>query len=124
MFQRLAKLLVLLAAVQLLGGHWMVLQSAAWVGMVVSYSHGESMATALEKTFDGAHPCDLCKVVKSGRDEEQRQPVAKSILKLDAVLVVKVELPQPPRVAADFPAPLAVLEMVMSQVPTPPPRLA
>lgn len=121
-FQRLAKLLVLLAAVQLLGGHWVVLQSAAWVGMLVSYSQGESVVAALEKTFDGAHPCDLCKVVKSGRDEEQRKPVVETVLKQEAVLVVKVEVPRPAQTTMEFLAPLERAGEAWSAVPTQPPR--
>ncbi|MHA3773888.1 hypothetical protein ACXR0O_20325 [Verrucomicrobiota bacterium sgz303538] len=93
MFQRLARIIVLLAAVQLLGGHWIALQSAAWVGMVISYSQEDSLIGALEKTFDGKHPCELCEAVKKGHSEEQSQQSAKELLKLDAVLVSAVEVP-------------------------------
>lgn len=93
MFQRLARIIVLLAAVELLGGHWIALQSAAWVGMVISYSQEDSFVGALEKTFDGKHPCELCIVVKKGHSKEQSQHIAKEQLKLDAVLVSAVEIP-------------------------------
>lgn len=93
MIQRLARVIVLLVAVQLLGGHWIALQSAAWVGMVISYSQEDSLVDALEKTFDGKHPCELCMAVKKGHSEEQNQQVAKVLAKLDAVLVPALEVP-------------------------------
>jgi hypothetical protein len=85
--------MAIMAAVQLLGGHWVVLQTTAWVTMVVSYSHDDSLVGALAKTFDGDHPCGLCKVVKKGQSEEQQQQVAKSLVKLDAVLTTPLEVP-------------------------------
>ena len=42
--------------------------------MVVSNSQTESFSTALQKTFDGEHPCKMCKIVKQGRKAEQEKP--------------------------------------------------
>lgn len=86
MFQCIARALALLAAVQLLGGHWITLQSAAWIGMVVTYSQEDSLGVALKKTFDGEHPCGLCKAVKSGQSEDQKRQSAKVMVKFEAVL--------------------------------------
>lgn len=91
----LAKLLAVIAAVQLLGGHWLALQSVAWVGMVISYAQEESFADALEKTFDGAHPCQLCHAVKQGQNEEKKQEIAKTMVKVEAILAAATQLPQP-----------------------------
>jgi len=69
---RLAKTLALFAAIQILGGHWMALQSVAWLTMVIDYSKQTTLGDALEKTFDGAHPCALCKTeqrAKRGAEE-------------------------------------------------------
>jgi hypothetical protein len=63
-----------------IGLHWGFLQSVAWVGMVVSYSHDGGIGEALEKTFDGKHPCCLCKAIAEGKKSEKRpesEPVAK-----------------------------------------------
>lgn len=57
-----------------LGLHWSLLQSVAWVGMVVSYSHDASLGEALEKTFDGKHPCALCKTIAAGKKSEKKSP--------------------------------------------------
>jgi hypothetical protein len=72
-----------------LGLHWALLQTVAWTGMLVAYAQKGSIAQAITKTFDGDHPCALCKVIKQGRAEEKRQaqPQAGPRLKLDCGLI-------------------------------------
>ncbi|MFO1476430.1 MAG: hypothetical protein U1F98_07250 [Verrucomicrobiota bacterium] len=41
--------------------------------MIVSYCHDGSFAEALSKTFDGQHPCCMCKMIQKGRAEEKTQ---------------------------------------------------
>ncbi len=53
--------------------HWTLLQTVAWTGMVISYSHRAPLREALSKTFDGKHPCALCKAIQKGRAEEQKR---------------------------------------------------
>jgi hypothetical protein len=60
-------LLVLFAAS---GGHWMALQSLAWTRMFLSYSRDGQIAAAVAKTFDGRHPCSLCKQVEKSKQTE------------------------------------------------------
>jgi hypothetical protein len=65
-----------------LGLHWGFLQSAAWVGMVVSYSQNTPFTVAVVKTFDGKHPCSLCKHIAQGRQSEKKTespPAAKKM---------------------------------------------
>lgn len=84
MFPRLARFLVLIAAVQILGGHWAVLQTVAWAKMIVDYAQRDSLGAAVVKTFDGRHPCGLCKVIEKGKGNDQRP---------DSLVVIrKVEL--------------------------------
>ncbi len=54
------------------GFHWAALQSAAWIGMTVKYAQNSSLGDALEKTFDGKHPCKLCKFVQEGKQAEKK----------------------------------------------------
>ncbi len=69
-------LLALLAILVASGGHWLLLQSVAWANMIVAFSQTDSLTTALEKTFDGRHPCPLCKKIQQGRKtEQQKQPL-------------------------------------------------
>ena len=53
--------------------------------MIVSYSRDASFAEAVSKTFDGKHPCSLCKVIQQGRAEEKKQDQqqTKPISKMD-----------------------------------------
>lgn len=70
-------LLVALALFSMLRGHWAVLQTIAWGGMIVDY-YGEerSLARAATKTFSGEAPCHLCKMIKEGQQEEEREKPA------------------------------------------------
>jgi hypothetical protein len=56
-----------------LGLHWALLQTIAWTGMLIIYSRDGSFQDALVKSFDGQHPCALCKMVQTGREEERTQ---------------------------------------------------
>jgi hypothetical protein len=86
-FVRVSKFFVVLALVMVIGGHWALLQSVAWVGMAVNFSKKDSFTTALQKTFDGKHPCPLCKLVKAGKASEKKQDLQKLEAKIDLQLV-------------------------------------
>jgi len=68
----IARLATVLALVLSLGLHWAVLQTVAWTGMIVSYSRAASFREAVDKTFDGEHPCCLCKLIRQGREAQKR----------------------------------------------------
>ena len=72
MFSRVSKFAVVAALAFSMGIHWGFLQSAAWVGMVVNYSQDAPLAEALVKTFDGKHPCSLCKQIARGKQTEKK----------------------------------------------------
>lgn len=86
---------VLLALVLSLGLHWTVLQSAAWVGMVVSYAKDSTISEALQKTFDGEHPCPLCKKIEAGVKTEQdksKQSKTEKTAKMELMAVAMSEV--------------------------------
>ena len=118
---------IVLALVLSLGLHWTVLQSAAWVGMVVAYSKNATLGEALEKTFDGAHPCPLCKVVEAGAksdQDESKQAKSGAIKKLDLMIASIETLVFAKPDAPDHPL---LVERPMSRAetpPVPPPRAA
>lgn len=122
--QRMARLLVVLALTISLGAHWMFLQSVAWVGMVANYSQTAPFTQALSKTFDGRHPCKLCKLVQQGKAAEKKQDTQKPKIKIECVLLSEKVLPPPPpfEVLA-FPAPES-LDKRRDSPPTPPPKRA
>lgn len=87
-----------------LGLHWTLLQSAAWVGMIVSYSHTSSLAEAVAKTFDGDHPCPLCKVVQNGTSQDKKKELQTSTKKLPEFTLASTVSLTPPGRSAPLPA--------------------
>jgi hypothetical protein len=121
---RVANLVVAFLLVFSIGGHWALLQSVAWMGMLVSYSSAESFKSAVEKTFDGRHPCKLCKTVEQGKKCEKKQQLQKFDLKITWILSPSGEAVWSP---ADFQITgLAnqFASLLFSAPPSPPPRLA
>lgn len=72
-----------------LGLQWALLQSLAWTGMILSYSRNTSLTEAVSRTFDGHHPCPLCKAIQQARAEEKQEgpKQVKPESKLDWALV-------------------------------------
>src|SRR3954469_13853667 len=108
----------------MLGGHWVALQTAAWIGMVADFAHSNSLGVALEKTFDGAHPCGLCAAVKKGQAEEQKEEAVKTVLKTEAVLATMAVAPAPRMARWNFPPVASLMTARTLAPPTPPPLAA
>jgi len=69
---RLPKLFIALALASSIGLHWAFLQVVAWTGMVISYSQDRPVTEAVSDTFDGHHPCKLCKQIAKGKRSERK----------------------------------------------------
>ncbi|MBI3416429.1 MAG: hypothetical protein HY043_14130 [Verrucomicrobia bacterium] len=116
------QLLVVGALVMSIGAHWAALQSVAWVGMVISYSQNSTLTEAVQKTFDGQHPCKLCKFVSEGKKSEHKQTVVKTETKLDFFFASCGPILFPPIAPApNFASPRLVSARNASP-PTPPPK--
>ena len=72
MFKRVGHTLLIVALLFAIGGHWALLQTMAWSNMLATNLHTGSFEAALQKTFDGKHPCALCKVVSEGKKSEKK----------------------------------------------------
>jgi hypothetical protein len=84
---RLAIAFAFLALFLLAGGHWAILQTGAWMGMIVAYTKDGNVSTAISRTFDGKHPCAVCSAVRDGRkQEEKKAPGLQLELKKDFVI--------------------------------------
>jgi hypothetical protein len=105
------------------GAHWLVLQSVAWTGMLVTRASNGSLIEAVKLTFDGAHPCALCERIEAGRKGEKQQE--------NSALPLKIELFYEPRPIAVQPSVLqnsvtltSLVAQIRRQPPAiPPPRL-
>ncbi len=85
-----------------MGGHWALFQTIAWGYMLVDFSSQSWISEAVEKTFDGEHPCALCKVVRKSKGEEEKKPLLKSEMKMEVILPAPVKVPFPRRTAVVF----------------------
>jgi hypothetical protein len=85
-----------------MGGHLALLQTIAWGNMLVDYSSKGSLTEAVGKTFDGEHPCHLCKVVKKSKSEEKKKPLLKSEMKWEVAMPAPVKVPFPQSVELAF----------------------
>lgn len=123
----LAKGLALFAGVHLLGGHWLALQMVAWMGMFAVNSQQGDLAGALEKTFDGKHPCPLCAAVEAGQQkekEQQQKQLVDTVNKVNAVPLVAFVLPQPTETVLFYFETAGSCDPVSIRPPSPPPWLA
>jgi hypothetical protein len=114
-----------LALLQILGGHWTLLQTGAWAGMLVHYSEQVGIKAGLFQTFDGAHPCPVCLAIKDAKKQEQ-----KAVLLLQAELKKDFLAPwscfrvYPAWVGVPYPGSTARMEGVVFDLAVPPPRSA
>ena len=123
---RIGRVLVVFTLICTIGGHWAILQSVGWVGMFASYSSSASLSVALQKTFDGKHPCEMCKLVTQGKKSEKGQERLKVDPKLD-FWIAKSEAAfcLLPRLTTEHvPSDPLTLSGRDVQPPVPPPRLA
>ena len=72
---RCGNYLLILALLGATGGHWAVLQTIAWSGMLIENLQADAWQTAVAKTFDGEHPCHLCHQIKAGKKAEKKAPL-------------------------------------------------
>ena len=82
-----------------IGAHWPMLQSIAWLNMLVTFSAQDGLPQAVVKTFDGKHGCNLCKFVAAGKQaEKKKSPTQQNVKKFDLMLfapeVISVECEQ------------------------------
>lgn len=109
-----------------------LLQIVAWTGMLFDYSRGNSIAEAVEMTFDGNHPCSLCCAIAEAKEEESEQPLApnqpkqKEQLRLDLYPLARIKAVSG-RILTTRTSPSAGEHLLAGcefndSVPSPPPR--
>lgn len=121
---RLARWMMVALLCISLGLQWTVLQGVAWTGMLISYARDGSLIEAVTKTFDGEHPCQLCKAVESGQKQDQEKTANTPLKKLEAVLAQVVCVVAPAPVLRSFSDLIQQGERLAMTPPWMPPRLA
>ena len=82
---RLGHILLIIALLTATGGHWAVLQTVAWTNMLATNLSTDSLEMAVTKTFDGNHPCGLCKVISAGKKAEKKSAFPTLAKKLEFI---------------------------------------
>lgn len=104
-----------------LGFHWLALQSLAWTGMLLTNARHSPLSEAMAKTFDGAHPCDLCHVVADGKKSEKKSELP-VVVKMDLICTLRTPAWLPPWVAYEDPRMNSTFPERFQSPPVPPPR--
>lgn len=60
----------------------MALQAVAWVRMAIAYSQTEGIGAGIKKTFDGEHPCPICKAIAKKTSTQQNETANLSLAKI------------------------------------------
>ncbi len=109
------------------GALWNVVQVVAWGKMLHDYSLVMPLARAVQITFDGSAPCDLCRLSQSAEETARQQLPHEAALGggMEKLLLVSESLPAVILTAPDFVWPGVVNDAGPARtesVPVPPPR--
>lgn len=109
------------------GAVWNVVQVVAWAKMFHDYSQVMPVTAALELTFDGSAPCDMCLIAQGGQDAARQQLPAEAALGggMEKIVLLADHVPAPVLVAPDtvWPGPVHEAGLMRTEaVPVPPPR--
>jgi len=114
-----------MALLYLSGAHLVVVQCVAWGGMVVSYSQDVGLQKGLSNTFDGKHPCGMCKKVQQAKRDHAPLALAFKLTDLKAV-ALDLRVPATQQLfseSTDFCSSVSFLCGVgLQSPPVPPPR--
>ncbi len=110
------------------GALWNVVQVVAWAKMFHDYSEVMPVARALQITFDGSKPCELCHIAQQAQDSAREQLPRDAALvdSMEKLLLVSECAPVVVMPAPDFVWPCVADDAGLTRteaVPVPPPRV-
>ena len=112
---------MVLALAATLGAHWAALQTLAWTTMLAANLSGENFSAAVSKTFDGAHPCCLCKAIAAGKKSERKNEINLPSHKLEFLASSEKIVLLSPSVTF-LPLKNFHADSILQKPPVPPPR--
>src|SRR5580700_7839163 len=112
-------ILVLLAGT---GAHWGALQSVAWTRMLADNLRTVSFTEAVARTFDGQHPCSICKIIASAKKSEKKAEFPQPLTKLEFPPTAPCILLVAPARFQLVSTSNELVESLSQTPPTPPPR--
>jgi len=90
--------------------------------MLLANARHAPLGEAVAKTFDGAHPCDLCQAVAAGKKSEKKSEVLPTIVKLDLICTLRTLIWLPPWASYEYPRINFAISERFQSPPVPPPR--
>ena len=95
MRRRISTICLLLAWLCANGAVWNVVQMVAWTKMFHDYSQVMPVSQALELTFDGSAPCNLCQISQDAQDTARSQLPSEAALGggIDKILLIADNAP-------------------------------
>jgi hypothetical protein len=121
-FSRLAHVLLIVALLGATGTHWLVLQSVAWTTMLADNLHSGSVSDAITRTFDGKHPCRLCRQIAAGKQGEKKSDVRLEWQKLEFFYSTSALVFAAPRVHQETRSAAGDCGLRSEAPPVPPPK--
>jgi hypothetical protein len=122
---RIHRILIVCLLSWSLGFQWFCLQSVAWASMLVQRTVQSDWHEAFRTTFDGQHPCQLCRVVQSvqSAEDDSAGPLHVPQLELMSVWETTPSVASRPQTVPVFGDP-AEFPQRGTRPPIPPPRSA
>jgi hypothetical protein len=121
-FVRIGNILLIAAMLAAINGHWAVLQSVAWTTMLAGNLRHGSFTEAVQCTFDGKHPCCLCKAITAGKQTEKKTEFARLVQKIEFPPMIRFPHSFPPSQFELLPGHDTFAALFIQKPPVPPPR--
>lgn len=122
MLARLRNIVLIFTLLAATGAHWGVLQSVAWTTMLAQNLRADCFTEAVTRTFDGQHPCSLCKAIAAGKRSEKKAEFTMPLVRFEFPPAPQCSLVIAPESVPLSPAVNVFAEGLSQQPPTPPPR--
>jgi hypothetical protein len=121
-FRRVGHGLLILALLCATGGHLAMLQSVAWATMLAHNATTENLSAAISNTFDGHHPCPICRQLALNRQNEKKSDLQVELKRLEYPLESAAFVLSPPTHFFLLAEPVSSAPLLTESPPTPPPR--
>jgi len=118
----IARAVTIFALCCAIGLQWLALQSIAWTSMIIDYSKRGTLCQAIAQTFDGAHPCSLCRVVNKANSTEKKSDLQVLTPKIDMICVCQPASYLRPFIRLEYTAGEFCSFQIGQSPPVPPPR--
>ncbi len=107
----------------MLGAQWTLLQTVAWAIMLADNWRTHSLSESVARTFDGKHPCPICKAIAAAKKSERKNEFTLQTKQLEFPPVPENPVLFAPSDFQLLPMPTSLSADSSTQKPlTPPPR--